>query len=581
MTRSGLISILILMTFTSALFGQAKSRILPSNINKPSINYYAPFISGDGRTLLYLHDYTDEGHHAMMTATKKTVSTWNDGIEVNKLINRPTLNFRGGYSLSFDGDMLFYSSRKSGLGGFDLWISKRRGTDWEAPKNMGAPINSRENEGGPCLSPDGEFLYYMRCEKMSEYGGASGCRLVVSKRRYSGWAEPVDLPANINTGNSQTPRMLSDGVSLIFSSDKFGGEGGLDLLLTRKVGDGWSEPVPLSFLNTEKNDQFVSTDAKGRYMYVGQNTGRNSQLVMKLIPDELQPAKVMRIKGKVIDSQTGQPAKASLTIFNIDERDRLWNEKLESSGEFAIVLNEGASYDLAVESENPDCMYYAKVFNLQKIGSRDKQTLNIELEPMVLNKSYPTEIRFKDHEATLKDNSTFELRRISNMMRKNPAMQIELTAYLDLYKVDSVQSDPDLTELKIDSIYVEREIAISVQRDSADLVTDLTSADFTEPDSIQSDSSMTEFQAEEDTVRYETIQELQLKYNYHNDRTAAEVMAVKDYLINRGVDESRIQTLVQVNQKKAWIRQEQMGDKEVRSDKNEQIRRIDIKILQM
>ncbi|MEM8568070.1 MAG: hypothetical protein AAGF85_16530 [Bacteroidota bacterium] len=572
MVRSGFL--LLFTTLSSLAFGQAKSRLLPSNINKPSINYYAPFISGDGRTLLYLHDYTDEGHHAMMTATKKTVSTWNDGIEVNKLINRPTLNYRGGYSLSFDGDMLYFSSRKSGLGGFDLWSSKRNGNDWQAPKNLGSPTNSRENEGGPCLSPDGEYLYFMCCEKMSEYGGASGCRIVRSKRTNSGWAAPVDLPANINTGNSQTPRILADGVSMIFASDKLGGAGGLDLFLTKMQGENWSQPVPLEFLNTPKNDQFVTTDAKGRYMYVAENTGRNSQLMMKLIPKELQPAKVMRIKGQVTNAD-GSPLKANLTIFNIDDRDRLWNEKLSVNGEFAIVLNEGASYDLAVESQTPGVMYYSKVFDLQQVGARDKQTLTIKLEPIELEKPYTTEIRFEDHRAKITDNSTFELRRISNMMRKNPQMSIELTAYLDLYKSDSIQSDPDLTELRIDSIYVEREVAIPIELDT----TQVLAGDSLYLDSLSTDTTFVEVQELRDSVKYETVQELHIKNTFHNDRTHHEVDAVKEYIVDRGINASRIQIRTQVNKQNVWRREELEDDTE--HNKTHEIRSIGLRVLKM
>lgn len=524
--------------------------------------------------MLYLHDYTDEGNHAMMTATKKTVSTWNDGIEVNKLINRPTLNYRGGYSLSFDGEMMYFSSRKSGLGGFDLWSSKRRGTDWEAPKNLGSPTNSRENEGGPCLSPDGEYLYFMRCEKMSEYGGASGCRIVRSKKTNFGWAEPVDLPANINTGNSQTPRILADGISMIFASDRLGGAGGLDLFLTKKQGENWSEPIPLEFLNTTRNDQFVTTDAKGRYMYVAENTGRNSQLVMKLIPKALQPAKVMRVKGQVTDAN-GAPTQANLTIFNIDDRDRLWNEKLPANGEFAVVMNEGASYDLAVESQAPGVMFYSKVYELQEIGARDKQTLTITLEPIEMEKSYSTEIQFEEHQAKIKDISTFELRRISNMMRKNPQMRIEITAFLDLYKSDSTQSDPDLTELLIDSMYVEREVAIPINLDSAQTY----SGDSLTIDSVSTDSAALDLQEFRDSVKYETIQELFLKRTYHNDRTIYEVEAVKDYLVGRSIDESRILTRTQVDKESIWMRNELDDNSE--PSETPAIRRIELKFLEL
>ncbi|TRX62781.1 hypothetical protein FNH22_01410 [Fulvivirga sp. M361] len=545
--------------------GQTKVKLLPSNINKPSINYYAPFVSGDGRSMLYLHDYTDDGSHAMMYATKKTVSSWNDGVEVHKVVNKTNLNYRGGYSLSFDGDVMYFSSRKSGLGGFDIWSSTYTGATWLAPKNLGAPINSRENEGDPVLSPDGEYLYYMRCADMSEYRGANGCRIVVSKKKNARWSEPIDLPDNINTGNSQTPRLLSDGRTMIFASDKFGGKGGLDLFITRKEGEIWTDPVPLEFVNTDKNDHFVSVDAKGRYLYMAENTGRSSQLILKLIPKEFQPTRVMRIQGEVTDAVSGAPVDATLTVFNIDDRDRLWNGPVGNTGEFTIVLNEGASYDLSVSSADPTYMFYSKVYDLEKLGSRDKEKLKIELKPVELDTYFKTEISFEDYEPVLTDNSTFELRRVAAMMRKNPAMTIEVAAYLDLYKADSIKSDPDLTEIRIDSIYVERQISMTIDSMKTTYMNEEDSTHIINEDTTEIHS---------DSIQYQAIKELEIKYVYHNDRTEKESMAVKEYLMERGIEEDRISVRTYVNDDSLWM---PVSEEEDQSEGKVEIRRIEMK----
>lgn len=561
-------------------FAQTQLKSLPSNINRPSINLYAPFISGDGQTILYLSDYTDDGHHSMHWATKRTVSTWNDGNEVNKLINRPTLNFRGGYSLSFDGDQLFFSSQKSGLGGFDLWSSKRRGNDWEAPKNMGLPINSRENEGSPMLSPDGEYLYFMRCEQMKTYGGASGCKLYISKMNYNGWSEPVALPDNINTGNSQTPRLLADGETLIFASDKMGGKGGLDLFMSKKTGENsYSDPVALEFANTPEDDAFVSIPAKGRYMYKDMKGARDNELVEVLIPEELQPKSVMRIQGKISDAN-GEPVNAQLTIFNIDERDRLWNEKVGKAGEFAIVLKEGSAYDLSVFHNEPNYMYFSKLYDLEEMGPRDKERLNIKLMPLKVGEEYPLDILFEPHGSEVREISTYELRRLGDFIRKTPSMQVEILVEQSAYVEDTIQSSPDLTEVRIDtSWYDEPVIDMTSVDENYDSIMQLISVDWPEryeatidsvlystqltldsliissieivvPDTTLSDSLATDSLAVSmappmpaDTLKssypltkYKTVT------FYHNDRTEAQSTTISDFLIDRGVKPEQLAT---------------------------------------
>lgn len=535
--RASFFSLICIINITNAI-SQDKIRKLPSNINRPSINLYAPFISGDGQTLLYLSDYTDDGHHGMRWATKKTVSTWNDGLEVNKLINRPTLNYRGGYSLNFDGSVMLFTSRKSGLGGFDLWSSNRRGNDWEAPGNLGSPVNSSENEGAGMMSPDGEYLYFMRCEKMSEYGGASGCRLMVSKKTYNGWDTPKELPANINTGNSQTPRILADGETLIFASDQFGGKGGLDLYMTTKAGETWSDPIPLDFINTDKNDQFISIPAKGRYLFADVQGDRDRELVQILIPDEFQPKKVMRIQGTVTDAATGEPLDANLTVFNVGNRDRLWNEKVGRKGEFAIVLKEGSVYDVAIDMDDPTYLYFSKVYDFtEEVGVRDKENLHVKLTKIAPGATYNPDVVFEEYSSEISDNSTFELRRMAEVLRKNPNMKIEILVAQNNFKKDSVQSDPDLTEIQYDTVITKVKRPLITEQLKEDVEED--SLENEETDWVNEDFDENAHDMED--AGYEVVEQQKIKKTYHNDRTKEQAGAIKAYLVGRGVNESRIQ----------------------------------------
>ena len=525
---------LCLCVATSA-FGQREIKKLPSNINRASINLFAPFISGDGKTILYLSDYTDDGHHGMRWATKKTVSTWNDGQEINKLINRPTLNYRGGYSLSFDGDFMIFTSRKSGLGGFDLWYSKRRGNDWEAPSNFGAPINSNENDGAGMLSPDGEYLYFMRCEQMSEYGGAKGCRLMVSKKNNQGWDNPVELPSNINTGNSQTPRILADGETLVFASDQLGGKGGLDLFMSTKSGDGWTDPRPMDFINTEKDDQFISIPAKGRYLLADIQGSRDRELVEILIPDEFRPKRVMRIQGEVVGAD-GEPVNADLTVFNVGDRDRLWNEKVGKQGEFAIVLKEGSVYDISIDE--PGYLYYSKIYDLtEEVGARDKESIRIALKPIQAGTTFASDILFEEYSAKVSDNSIFEMRRISDLMRKNPSMKIEIEVTQNKYQEDSLRSNADLTELRIDTLLSEQMYEVRHKR--------VVKIDTTQQENFEDAEELNEEIREGDELiaDVETEKaEYKIRKIYHNDRTESQARAVKEYLTGRGIQPDRIIT---------------------------------------
>ncbi len=77
------------------------------------------------------------------------------------LINTPS--FDGGPSLSADSLTLYFvSARPGGVGGDDLWVSRRQAKHepWEAPVNLGSGVNSAEGDASPSISSDGLELYF-------------------------------------------------------------------------------------------------------------------------------------------------------------------------------------------------------------------------------------------------------------------------------------------------------------------------------------------------------------------------------------------------------------------------------------
>jgi hypothetical protein len=66
-------------------------------------------------------------------------------------------------SISADGLTLFFtSSRPSGHGEWDLWMTTRRTKDdaWEEPANLGLKVNSPNDDISPDISTDGHILYF-------------------------------------------------------------------------------------------------------------------------------------------------------------------------------------------------------------------------------------------------------------------------------------------------------------------------------------------------------------------------------------------------------------------------------------
>src|SRR6266702_6631519 len=240
-----------------------------------------------------------------LQADRFASSEWSDPVNLGPLINSSALDANAG--LSSDAHTLFFvSTRTGGLGTLDIWMSHRRclACDWEAPVNLGAPINSDAIDGAPTMSEDGRLLFFYSARA----GGFGLGDVYVSHRVSTGadgdvWGPPVNLGPDVNTaaneqgsyfvhepgepnafvyfnrptaggsidiyrvavsndGDALGPAVLvpelsspggfdqkvavsADGHELLVSSDRTGGFGNLDIWrLTRKSAkDPWSNPT--------------------------------------------------------------------------------------------------------------------------------------------------------------------------------------------------------------------------------------------------------------------------------------------------------------------------------------------------
>jgi len=121
-------------------------------------------------------------------------------------------------------------------------------SEWSEPVNLGAPVNSADNEMNAALSPDELSLYFVS----TRAGGLGGADIWVSRRVAldAPWGEPVNLGPNVNgPGLDAAPVVSLDGHLLFFSSDRVGGQGSNDIYVARRTDKsddlGWGPAVNL------------------------------------------------------------------------------------------------------------------------------------------------------------------------------------------------------------------------------------------------------------------------------------------------------------------------------------------------
>ncbi len=261
-------------------------------------------------------------------------SEWSTPVNLGPVVNSTSVDANAG--LSSDAHTLFFvSNRPGGLGGNDIWMSHRQclACDWEAPVNLGAPINSDAIDGAPTMSEDGRLLFFYSARA----GGFGLGDVYVSHRVSTGadgdvWGPPVNLGPDVNTaaneqgsyfvhepgepnafvyfnrptaggsidiyrvavsndGDALGPAVLvpelsspggfdqkvavsTDGHELLVSSDRTGGFGNLDIwrLTRQSANDPWSNPTNLAApISTSALDAQPSLSRDGRTLIFTSN----------------------------------------------------------------------------------------------------------------------------------------------------------------------------------------------------------------------------------------------------------------------------------------------------------------------
>ncbi len=196
-----------------------------------------PTLSADRLTLVFCSDRgpNKKDQNLWMSVRSQANGVFDKPVKLGDEINTPA--WENCPALSADGLALIFSSTRPGsLGDLDLWQATRTSTSAEFGNvtNLGPTINSPSRDSGAHVSSDGLVLLF----ESSRVGGAGKNDLYLCTRatKDAPFGKPVSLGSTVNTTDSeQGPCLSSDGQTLMFYSDRPGGQGEADLWMSRRV----------------------------------------------------------------------------------------------------------------------------------------------------------------------------------------------------------------------------------------------------------------------------------------------------------------------------------------------------------
>jgi photosystem II stability/assembly factor-like uncharacterized protein len=189
-----------------------------------------PFISSDGTKILFQR----LGGNGDIYVTRWNGAHWTPAESIGDSIN--TDHFEGFPCLSFDGEDLYFASNRLGcIGTRDLWVSHRLGNSWSNPENLGPGVNTpNATNWNPFITADGQRLFFSR----EQYAHYTVHELWVSSWDGSQWGQAVNVGAPVNSCVQTCSCFLLPGTDKLFLGGEVneGGFGGVQDIFCTGTG---------------------------------------------------------------------------------------------------------------------------------------------------------------------------------------------------------------------------------------------------------------------------------------------------------------------------------------------------------
>ena len=231
----------------------------------------------------------------------------------------------------------------------DIYMAHNKAGKFTRNFRLGDAINSPSLETSASMSADGRTLLF----SSDRPGGEGRQDLYISRRLPDeSWGRAQNLGDVINTAeNEDFPQLSEDGRTLFFSSKGHPGMGGSDIFKSEwnKENNTWSKPVNIGYpVNTPEDNMTISFSNNEQYAYVSahREDSYGYQDIYKVEFHNNTNNKTVFI----FTSSTGV-FDDSMEMVITDEKDAVIGLYHPSaSGKFIVVLEKG-KFNIAIENE--------------------------------------------------------------------------------------------------------------------------------------------------------------------------------------------------------------------------------------
>lgn len=388
-------------------------------------------LSPDG-TKMYSYKGTPDGN---IYVSELKGNQWTEPEKLKKNIN--TKYHETSVSLSYDGKRLYFVSNREedgfgnkSEGGRDIYVSELDGNgEWGPSRNIGRPINSKYDERGVFIHPDGQTMYFSSLghDNMGDYD------IFKARRNSDGsWGRPENIGYPVNTPeNDVFFVMAGSGRYGYYSTVKEGGYGFHDIYMITFLG-----PEKLTVQGTE--DNLIASVANPI----------TDQVVEESV--EIEKVRLTILKGTVTDAISQAPIEAEIEIVD-NENDEVVTTTTSNSktGKYLVSLPSGKNYGISAKAE--DYLFHSENLKIPEATGYQVVIKDIVLTKVgVGSKIVLRNIFFDYDKSTLRSESFPELNRLYKLLESYPKMRIEIGGHTDSH--GSLSYNTTLSESRAKSV---------------------------------------------------------------------------------------------------------------------------------
>lgn len=425
---------------------------------------YGPAIGNVDYVLLFTskrNEHPDRNYDEDLFYSIKVDGVWTQAEQFSTINTRYN---EGSACLSLDGKFLYFSrcNAPGSIGFCDIYAATlKKDSTWGDIKNLGPNVNSTSWDSHPSLSHTGDTLFFAS----DRVGGFGLTDIYFSvKDRQGNWSKARNAGPIINTRKSEVSPFFHHKFNVLYFSSN--GQplnfGEFDIYKSYWTGHSWGEPKNIGpLVNGSGSEYYFTIDSKSHDLYYARSSEsdpKNLDLYSFPVPMEAQPEAVAHLNG-TLKNDAGQPMQGIVSIIDLEKGVEVAPKYLREDGSFDFSLINKRNYLLIIQGD--------EFFRIEEafFMDGDKQITKVA-EPIESKIAFQS-LEFENGKANILDNMHGDLDKLGNFLVDHPALNLKISGHTD--SSGNEESNLKLSQARADAIkqYLVDQFSIDANRITA------------------------------------------------------------------------------------------------------------------